>query len=448
MKRSRYAAAGAVSIALYSSLATAQVVVIPVAPSNTPQVPQQPVGDPRDTPEEIAKDAARDLKDSSFYNKPGATRAQYDADWQTCRLIARGSLTPGGSYTYAYNPAVMSPLAAGIGGGIGAIIGSAIIEGQLRRANRRACLMYKGWRLVEVPAAEAARVAALPDDELNSYFNAVVGAQTVEGKVTEVTNYSLKPDSALNLEAPLAGAPSLAMAKKTDDPRVPIGLEEGQGALVLAFSRPDAASAGRSALLQFHRYDMERQDLAYQPRDWKKRGDFTTYSTAAASKDRKAPYEIHVLRLTAGYYVIDSIGVGPGQPISSNCFGAPVVFVPAGKAVYIGDLFPFMNVNLSTGEKLYAGLGWALHLEQARTGLAAFQPALASTLEEAKIRNGATYGCAATTMHKWELPGVPQVGDPGFHQTSWQTSTPLQSGGTGDLDPAPAKMAPTPESAG
>ena len=64
-------------------------------------------------PEEIAKDAARDLKDNRFYNKPGATRAQYDADWQTCRLIARGSVTPSGSATYVYNPAVVSPLAAG-----------------------------------------------------------------------------------------------------------------------------------------------------------------------------------------------------------------------------------------------------------------------------------------------------------------------------------------------
>ena len=30
---------------------------------------------PADLPEEIAKDSARDLKDTRFYNKPGATRA-------------------------------------------------------------------------------------------------------------------------------------------------------------------------------------------------------------------------------------------------------------------------------------------------------------------------------------------------------------------------------------
>jgi len=35
----------------------------------------QPAPTSDDTPEEIAKDAARDLKDNRFYNKPGATRA-------------------------------------------------------------------------------------------------------------------------------------------------------------------------------------------------------------------------------------------------------------------------------------------------------------------------------------------------------------------------------------
>ncbi|HTG64119.1 MAG TPA: hypothetical protein VL917_05590, partial [Sphingomicrobium sp.] len=104
----------------------------------------QPAPTSDDTPEEIAKDAARDLKDNRFYNKPGATRAQYDADWQECRLIARGSKIINGSTTY-YNPALynpsISPLAAGVGGGIGAAIGAAIAEGIQRRDNRKRCLM-------------------------------------------------------------------------------------------------------------------------------------------------------------------------------------------------------------------------------------------------------------------------------------------------------------------
>ena len=100
------------------------------------QANAQPAPDSTDSPEEIAKDAARDLKDNRFYNKPGATRAEYDAQWQECRLIARGSRISNGDMTL-YNPALynpsISPLAAGVGGGIGAMIGAAIAEGVQRR---------------------------------------------------------------------------------------------------------------------------------------------------------------------------------------------------------------------------------------------------------------------------------------------------------------------------
>ena len=107
-----------------------------------------------DTPESIAREAAGDLKDGYFYNRPGATRAQYDADWQECRLIARGSRTPSGTIPYSYNPAVISPLAAGVGGALGGLIAGALAEGQQRRANRRACLLIRGWRLVQMRPAD------------------------------------------------------------------------------------------------------------------------------------------------------------------------------------------------------------------------------------------------------------------------------------------------------
>ena len=96
----------------------------------------QPKIENGDTPEEIAKDAARDLKDNRFYNKPGATRAQYDSDWQECRLIARGSRLANGTIP-TYNPAIynpsISPLAAGAGGLIGGMIASAIATVPVQR---------------------------------------------------------------------------------------------------------------------------------------------------------------------------------------------------------------------------------------------------------------------------------------------------------------------------
>lgn len=54
----------------------------------------------------MAQDVAGDLKDSHFYNKPGATRAEYDAAWAECRQIARGSRTPTGTIQPAASTAV------------------------------------------------------------------------------------------------------------------------------------------------------------------------------------------------------------------------------------------------------------------------------------------------------------------------------------------------------
>ncbi|HEY0413383.1 MAG TPA: hypothetical protein VGD66_09585 [Allosphingosinicella sp.] len=179
------------SFALATALAAApvQTVTVPETRPSLPAAAARP--EDHDSPEEIAKDSARDLKDSRFYNRPGATRAQYDADWQECRLIARGSRKPSGGYTYVYNPAVISPIAAGVGAGIGGAIAAAIIEGQLRRANRKSCLLVHGWKLVEVDDAEQARIQAMGDEEKQAYFNRILGASEAElkgKKVTEWTN--------------------------------------------------------------------------------------------------------------------------------------------------------------------------------------------------------------------------------------------------------------------
>ena len=147
-----------------------------------PATTDTPVPASADTPEEIAKDSARDLKDSRYYNKPGATRADYDKDWQECRLIARGSRTPGGSPVVVYNPAIISPAAAAAGGLSGGLIAGAIADGETRRANRRSCLMYRGWRVVEVTDAQEKLFLTMPDPEREAWFNRMLGSDNPEGK--------------------------------------------------------------------------------------------------------------------------------------------------------------------------------------------------------------------------------------------------------------------------
>ena len=89
---------------------------------------------------------------------------------------------------FFYNPAVISPIAAGIGAGIGGLIAGAIQQSAARRANRRACLLFKGWRLVEVDDAERERVAAMSDEKRDAYFNEILGAAEVKGKKVKTWN--------------------------------------------------------------------------------------------------------------------------------------------------------------------------------------------------------------------------------------------------------------------
>ncbi len=361
---------------------------------------------PDDSAEEIAEDAARDLKDSRFYNRPGATRADYDRDWQECRLIARGSRTPAGTVPVFYNPALISPVAAGVAGGVGGFIGAAIAEGIQRRANRRSCLLVRGWRLVEADDATKAKVAAMSDAERDAHFATIVGASEVRGDVETFTNAFAAPRLGKGLDpaARVSAATGVTAGKKVD--LASLRLRPGEGAILVGFRRPDSYSLGKSASASFARYDAEKSDLHYPPRDWKKRGDITTYAVQARSIDKKLGLELHVIPVTAGRYVLNSAQAGPYNPQVSNtfCLGGPSFEVKEGEAVYFGDLTPYMSAPAEAGGSVFA-VAYSRDSEGAR-GLVAGQPALASAFREAAIQNDATWGCIGQAMTAYRVPGA------------------------------------------
>lgn len=360
---------------------------------------------PDDSAEEIAEDAARDLKDSRFYNRPGATRADYDKDWQECRLIARGSRTPSGTVPVFYNPSIISPVAAGAAAGVGGFIGAAIAEGIQRRANRRSCLLVRGWRLVEADDATKARVAAMNPAERDAHFAAIVGASEVSGGVETFANGLAAPRLARGLDpaAKVTAATGVTAGKKVD--LASLKLRPGEGAILVAFRRPDSYSLGKSAAASFARYDAEKGDLHYQPRDWKKRGDMTTYAVQARSIDKKLGLELHVIPVTAGRYVLTSAQPGPYNPqlSPSFCLGGPSFEVKEGEAVYFGDLTPYMSAPAEAGGSLLS-VAYSRDSEGARSLLAARQPTLAGAFKQAEIENDATWGCIGQAMTAYRVP--------------------------------------------
>ena len=193
-------------------------------------------------------------------------------------------------------------------------------------------------------------------------------------------------------------------------------LEPGQGAIVMAFRRTGAAAAGRSGMVQLFRYDKDKGDLFYQPRDWKKKGDKTTYVVSIASGDKKAVYELRIIPVTAGDYVLNGAGVGPNAvPLTSNCFGAPMIHVEPGQYAYFGDASPFMGAKLSDGSKAMT-MVYSRHFDVAKAAMAKLRPELVDKMAEPAILNRATYACAAVLMDRYDWPGMADIGVTGGSQ--------------------------------
>ena len=146
------------------------------------------------SPQEIAKDSAKDLQPGQYYNKPGATRADYDRDWNACRVIARGTDIPNDSQAALVGQQVaMYGLAGGVGGAIGAVIGNAMAEAAQRRVNRRTCLMINGWRVVQVDAETEKKLEAMSEQQRYMLFETEVGNPEPRGKILRWRNSFAAP---------------------------------------------------------------------------------------------------------------------------------------------------------------------------------------------------------------------------------------------------------------
>jgi hypothetical protein len=369
-----------------------------------PPVPQNPVTSEEDGGE-VALAAGRDLTGRRYYNKPGASLSEYYADWQVCRLIARGSVVDIAGMTYV---STAPPLVAGAGGALGSAVGSAMKVAEVRDANREACMLIKGWRIVRPSVGVGANITTLAGAKREAYLARLIGEPEPKGKIVgEWNDNTLQPDPALHLDAPVAGRATLSLGEGRDA-ALPIELKDNEAAIVLAFVRPDDGSAGRSASLRLLRYDPAAGDV-YGP------ASSGAVAVEIVGEDRHAAYEIHVAIVKGGHYVIDNVTVANENPGETFCFGAPVVEVPVGKISYLGDWIPLKDIKLSTGERLDYALAFTDRLERTRQALAQFQPQAAEALQQATMANGATYSCSGVKMTKWSVAAFPNLGAAASH---------------------------------
>jgi hypothetical protein len=353
---------------------------------------------PADERAEVVERASAELTATSYYNRPGATWDDYLQDWHGCALVTRGSRIPNQRLSYLRSPSRLSPRESGIGATIGGHLGRGDNLDELHDENRRGCLRARGWRRVTPDAAEAQRIAALDDAAFALWAAGAIGSADPAGAV-EATGGARLPDSPLlDPEAAPRGRSGVHGAGAAPGP--------GEGLLVIAFRRPDRGSAGKSAAIALRRYDLARADLAAAAE-----GEDADGLVTVAGGDRQAGYELHLVRLPAGHYVIDGTSVDGNPPAESNCFGAPLIEIPAGQAVYGGDWVPYHKVALGHGKVLPDALVLVADLERARAALREAQPALAGMLQPAAVANGASYPCRDpdVVLDRWSLAGVAET---------------------------------------
>nr|WP_299852541.1 hypothetical protein [Sphingomonas bacterium] len=357
---------------------------------------------PAATTEDAAKDAVQDLTADKFYNRPGATRAEYEADWAACRLIARGTPPPSKNFPNVGEATVFL-----------GILPAILTESIERRYSRNTCLLVRGWRQYSLGPEEKQRVQAMSEADRAAYFEQAIRAPAAPGTPYGRIDFAPPRDPALVTDGNPTLPGSVYIGRKID-PAVAMTPGANEGLVVLAFRRPGKGSSGRAIELQLQRYDRAKRDLAYPSAEATVPADSTTYAHLAESIDRNAAYEVQVLRLTQGDYVIAGTAISRillvGVHTNANCFGAPLFHVDAGQTVYIGDFTPFFGVKLSSGGWGY-GIGYSRHLEDARATLATKQPALAATMRQATMFNQARFTCVGGLMDRWDLPALEALPD-------------------------------------
>jgi hypothetical protein len=209
--------------------------------------------------------------------------------------------------------------------------------------------------------------------------------------------------------AALLATPAAAQLRVTKraDLAAPVKLEPGQGAILVAFRRPDKMSLGKSGVVGFARYDLADRDIVYQPKGAKKAGDKTTYWVEIASADKKAPVEYHLMVVSEGDYVLFGATPGVKQMLNTFCFGSPAFSVKAGEVVYFGDVTPYTGARLTDGRKVQA-MAYSADAAAAKAAVAK-QGDLAARFKAAELRNQATYSCAGMSMMRYVVPGVPEL---------------------------------------
>jgi hypothetical protein len=341
----------------------------------------------------------------TYYNRPGASRQQHDADVAAC-AVAAGAMH---SVAEVFAASPFSP-----SGGLYRVNGDPT-DRNLGAASLENCMVVRGWRVVLLPEAEGKPLTQLPPAQIANKIAPWIGAAEPHGQIVRVWNndavrasnqrYSTTPQRTKRGQLSLiAGAPDLqelptapvqAPPSPWINPRWP---RKALDPADLAALRPDAAVLmiqvkgigmrnGIGVTLNregpdkdtFPSVDDHAPDMLFAGKGW-----------LFAHRDG----DMFVFAVPAGRWRLYGLGA---TPTLNLCLGSPSFEVQAGEVVYAGSF------DLSAED-----LGPDLDLTPAKAWLAG-QP---RTARAAAYVNGSQGPCGDNTIYALEIKGAPF--EPGY----------------------------------
>ncbi len=99
-----------------------------------------------------------------FFNKPGATAELATRETESCRKLASGAESQINTIDV-------------LAGGLAAVFGGALADGDQKRINTENCMLIRGWNLYAMTREEGRAWKALPQAERNAELAILVGAE-------------------------------------------------------------------------------------------------------------------------------------------------------------------------------------------------------------------------------------------------------------------------------
>lgn len=322
----------------------------------------------------------------TYYNKPGTDLANHSVDLAKCTQLAR-------------IPAQRTL--------------NDFVKAQVWFANIENCMVVHGWRVIRVPAAEAASLKALPKEERVSRLASWLGVDPPHGEIAREWANEAWKNGGLSINM-LAGLDGDTLAKWLFEGmgRYPIFTEEKPEtrpfkAVVPAPTSPellDAAPAGTAILIA----TVFGDSVENRVRIVREGPDFGTPAwrdgqpdTAIYGPSREV---VKALKRDGAFHMTVAFVVPPGRwkiggfgSVLDFCHGAPITEVEAGDVIFLGS-FDLKGNALAPDMSL-----------EGASKLLEFAPVARQRLTAAEWKNGATELCDSGFSYALEFPGVERV---------------------------------------